>query len=184
MSARRPPRPRDPKGRREAIVAAAVEVIAEHGLGNASHRLIAERADVPLGSTTYYFPTRGDLVASALEKNLRDWARELERWADALTRDPFPATLVSLAASYLADRARAVVEYELYIAAAREPELRELVRQWLELLERQLSPIAREGRARAIAMLVDGAIVRAVALDRPLDGEALEDGIAALMGGR
>jgi len=180
---RRPPRPRDPEGRREAIVDAAIEVIAEHGIGSASHRLIAERADVPLGSTTYYFPTRGDLVAAALERSAEQAAREVERWAEALARDPSAATLSGLASSYLDDRPRAVVEYELYVAAARAAGLRGVAQRWIGAFERQLEPIVGTVRARAIAMVIDGAMVQAVALDRELDAEALEAALQLLLAG-
>lgn len=180
-AARRAPRPRDPAGRREAIVDAAVAVIAEHGIGDASHRRIAERADVPLGSTTYYFPTRAELIAAALEKSGEDWTREVERWGAALAEDASPTALQALVASYLADRSRAIVEYELYVAAAREKRLRPLAQQWLQQLHERLAPVAGPVRARAIAMLLDGAMVQAVALGEPLDAEAVEAGLTALL---
>ena len=181
MSGARRPRPRDPQGRREAIVAAACEVIAEHGLASASHRLIARRADVPLGSTTYYFPTRDDLHAAALERSVRACVEELERWAERLAGDPTAAALTELAAGYLADRARAIVEFELYLAAAREPRLRPLAASWIERLRSLLEPIAGAPRAHAIAMLLDGAMLQAHVLDRPLDAEALAPALAALL---
>jgi DNA-binding transcriptional regulator YbjK len=181
-AARRAPRPRDPEGRREAIVNAAVAVIAEHGIGDATHRRIAARADVPLGSTTYYFPSRAELVAAALERSGEDWTRECERLGAALAEEASPEALQALVTSYLADRARAIVEYELYVAAAREERLRPLAQAWLEQLHERLEPVAGPIRARAIAMLLDGAMVQAVALARPLDAEAVEAGLAALLG--
>ncbi len=182
MRSRRTPRPRDPEGRREAIVDAAVTVIAEHGIGDATHRRIAAQADVPLGSTTYYFPTRAELVAAALEKSGEDWTRECERWGAALAEDSSPGALQALVTTYLADRARAIVEYELYVAAAREERLRPLAQTWLEQLHERLEPVAGPVRARAIAMLLDGAMVQAVALARPLDADAVAAGLAALLG--
>ncbi|WP_097197202.1 TetR/AcrR family transcriptional regulator [Blastococcus aggregatus] len=98
-------RSRDPEGRREEILAAAEVVIAEVGIERATHRLIAERAGVALGSTTYYFPTRRDLVAAALERATRVLREELARWTDVL-RDAgdVPSALAGLIHEYLQDQ--------------------------------------------------------------------------------
>ncbi|MFD6726091.1 TetR family transcriptional regulator, partial [Streptomyces sp. NPDC060131] len=43
----------DPQ-RRERILAATLDLIAEEGIARVSHRRIAQRAGVPLGSMTYH----------------------------------------------------------------------------------------------------------------------------------
>ncbi|MGH3370480.1 MAG: TetR/AcrR family transcriptional regulator [Nocardioidaceae bacterium] len=60
-------RRRDPD-RKQRILQAAVEVIAEHGLPRTTHRLIAATADVPLGSLTYHFSTLDDLCRQGFEQ--------------------------------------------------------------------------------------------------------------------
>ena len=58
-----------PKGerRRHALVEAAVALLAEGGLEAVRHRAVADRAGLPLASTTYYFTSLDDLVAAAVE---------------------------------------------------------------------------------------------------------------------
>lgn len=51
--------------RRERIAQAALDVIAEGGLRAATHRTIATRAEVPLGSVTYHFATLEDILVAA-----------------------------------------------------------------------------------------------------------------------
>src|SRR5687768_15836729 len=99
---------RDPEARRQQIIKAAVRVIAEVGVGNVTHRRIAALAGVPLGSTTYYFPTLDDLVAAALREATEYSRAGLEAWAEELTvsRD-VPATFVDLVRRYLEDRDQA-----------------------------------------------------------------------------
>ncbi|SCC68911.1 transcriptional regulator, TetR family [Kosakonia oryziphila] len=46
-------RPNGPQ-RRERILEATLDTIAEHGIQAVTHRKIASCADVPLGSMTYY----------------------------------------------------------------------------------------------------------------------------------
>jgi DNA-binding transcriptional regulator YbjK len=175
-------RRRDPERRRAEIVEATVGVIAEHGLSSVSHRLIAQRAGVPLGSTTYYFPTLGDLVAEALAVAAESWNDELQRrLSEPIAYDNAPAVLVDLVSGYLVDRARAIVEYELFVAAARDERLRPIARSWTDQIHRLLGSITDPTRARAIAMVLDGAMLRALVLEDPLDRESLELALQALI---
>ena len=48
--------------RRQSIVDAAVQVIAEEGLARATTRRIAERADAPLGALHYCFRNKDELI--------------------------------------------------------------------------------------------------------------------------
>ena len=66
------------QGRREQILEATLRVIGREGREAVTHRAVAEEAGVPLGSTTYYFDSRDDLLGQALE---RVSAQEVERYA-------------------------------------------------------------------------------------------------------
>lgn len=176
------PHRRDPGGRREEILRAAIDVIAENGLGGATHRLIADRANVPLGSTTYYFPTLSDLTASALEFAMARYDDELDDWDEELgTSRDVVSTLVDLTSRYVADQTTAIIEYELYVAAAHEEQLRPIARQWVERLSGIVAPFTSATAAKGITMLVDGAIVEAIALNRPLDTVTLRESIGKLI---
>lgn len=176
------PAVRDPEGRRRAIVAATVQCIADVGVGNVTHRLIARRAGVPLGSTTYYFPTLAALVAAALT----EVAAQAQRDADEvrallLAAEDLPAALRRYLVGFLADRSRAVLEYELYLAAARNEELRPAARVWLDGLQATLCELTDPASARALAALVDGVLVQALVTGEPLDEEALETAAGRLL---
>lgn len=176
---------RDPEARRQQIITAAVRVIADVGVGNVTHRRIAAVAGVPLGSTTYYFPTLDDLVAAAL-REATEYARAgLEVWAEELTisRD-LPATFVDLARRYLADRDQALLEYELCLAAARTPELRPAAQLWVDGLRGICARFAGPERGVAMAALLDGFLLQAITTDGPLDAEGLWAGVAALLSPR
>src|SRR5690349_22935278 len=58
-----------PKGerRRAALVEAAAELLVEGGFDAVRHRAVAERAGLPLASTTYYFDSLDELVTAAVE---------------------------------------------------------------------------------------------------------------------
>lgn len=174
---------RDPEGRRRAIVQAAIELVAEAGLGNVTHRQIASRAGVPLGSTTYYFPSLDDLMVTAL-REATDWCvAELDAWRTELQAGSPPVeTIVGLVERYLDDRSHALVEYELYLAAARTPELRPFARVWIDGMRDVLVPVVGMVAAAAVASMIDGVILQALVTGETLDRESLREGVARLVG--
>jgi DNA-binding transcriptional regulator YbjK len=176
-------RPRDPQGRRRALSAAVVEVIGEVGVGRVTHRAVAARAGVPLGATTYYFPTLADLVTSGLEE-LADRARdELCDWAEQIGdgRD-LPRTLSRLMSEYLGDRSKALLEYELYLAAARNPHLRPLAGIWTDGMRDLLIPITGPALATTTTALIDGVLLQALVTGEDPDPEILRAGLTQLLG--
>ena len=177
------PRRRDPEGRRRAIVEAALEVVVELGVERTTHRVIAARAGVPLGATTYYFPTLRDLLAAALDEAAARERTELAQWLERIGDGAdLPFRLTVLATSYLADRDRARLDYELYVAAARTPELRPVARIWLDGTREPLAALVGPASARAAAALLDGTLLQAVVTGAELDADELEAALRALLG--
>jgi DNA-binding transcriptional regulator YbjK len=174
-----------PKGerRRSALVEAGVELLLEGGFDAVRHRAVAERAGLPLASTTYYFDSLEELVTAVVELHSR---RELEvgkqRLAELATRTRGPDALIELVLDMLLGPARAdreadaeavLVRYERLVATGRRTYLRPLMRtlsdelrQLLaEMFARSGKPVGAEELDRLIA-LVDGAVVNAlVAVD-------------------
>jgi TetR/AcrR family transcriptional regulator, regulator of biofilm formation and stress response len=177
---------RDPEARRQQIVTAAVRAIVEVGVGNVTHRRIAALAGVPLGSTTYYFPTLDDLVAAALREAIESARAGLEEWAEELiVSDDVPATFVDLARRCLEDREQTLLEYELFLAAARTPELRPVAQLWVDGLRGICARFAGgPERGFALAALIDGHLMHALATEGPLDVDGLRAGVSALISRR
>ena len=83
-------KPNDP-GRRLRILDATLDVIKTDGISAVSYRGVAARAEVPLGSMTYYFPTLEGLILSALDST----RSELEpRYAAPIRDARSPADVV------------------------------------------------------------------------------------------
>ena len=51
--------------RKLKILNATVQLLAEKGLAGVTHRAVDNAAEIPQGSTTYYFPKKLDLLESA-----------------------------------------------------------------------------------------------------------------------
>ncbi|MGE7390269.1 TetR/AcrR family transcriptional regulator [Streptomyces sp. NPDC004126] len=160
-----PARRYDP-GRRQRIIDAAIRVVGDRGIAGLSHRSAAAEADVPLGSTTYHFKTLDDLLIAALRQANEAYApvlvfREGEDLAGALAR--------LLGEVLDADRGRAELEYELYLAALRRPALRPVAAEWCEAVTTALEDHTDPLTARALVAVMDGISLQVLLTGTPYD---------------
>jgi DNA-binding transcriptional regulator YbjK len=127
------------RGRREQILDATLRVIGRDGREAVTHRAVAEEAGVPLGSTTYYFDSRDDLLGQALEHVAR---KEIERHrmlGEELRKAKTPRALADLLVNELIfeaeDRVAYIAEYELWLEAGRRADLREAATAWCDAVQ-------------------------------------------------
>ena len=168
-TADRPVRRHDPD-RRERIVDAAVEVIAEHGVAGTTHRLIAAAADVPLGSLTYHFTSLEDLRAQAFARHADRMAVKYEAHFAGVrsTEDVVEAVTDLIHGDAGADDRDWAVAYELFLAALRDPALRTVTESWMRrsrsILERFVDPTT----SRGLDALIEGLVMHKVLSTRPV----------------
>lgn len=163
--------------RRQELVAAAAELLREGGFDAVRHRAVAERAGLPLASTTYYFGSLEELVCAAVEHASRAELAAGRRRLDELASAPRDAAaLVELVLDLLlGPQSRrggldaVLLRYEQLVGAGRRPYLAPLMRALRPELDELLTEIlARSGRAvdtvelRRLVALVDGAVVSAL----------------------
>ncbi|MGH2938196.1 MAG: TetR/AcrR family transcriptional regulator [Solirubrobacterales bacterium] len=177
------PRGKNDPGRRERIARAAIEVVAEKGVAGLTHRAVATKADLPLGSTTYHFASLEDLLASGIEQAKIALDQRLSEWAEELGDEPdLPAALAALlATSSGSARERGVVEYELYLAALRRPALRQLAYEWDRALPTVLTRFTDPVTANALAMTVDGVLLQSLVRGTPVTVDEIEPMFAKIM---
>ncbi|QBI56257.1 TetR/AcrR family transcriptional regulator [Streptomonospora litoralis] len=161
-------RRRHDPGRRERIVRACLDVIAEHGVAGTSHRRVAAAADVPLGSMTYHFTGMGDLLHAAFAHFAGSVVERFEhRMAAAPNAEEAKRAVVAIITDDVFDTRRGLVlTHELYTLAARDPAYRDLTNGWMRssraALERHFDPTT----ARLIDALIEG-----LTIHRALDTE-------------
>ncbi|MFD8493989.1 TetR/AcrR family transcriptional regulator [Amycolatopsis sp. NPDC059657] len=170
-----------PKGerRRAALVEAAAQLLGEGGFDAIRHRAVAERADLPLASTTYYFDSLDELVTAAVEHYSFTELAESRKRIEAQS-DPAKGVegLLDLILFMLlgdetgdteADNEAVVLRYERLVATGRRKYLRPVMRkitvefnaQLGEIFSRAGRPMSPTGVERLVA-LVDGAVVNAL----------------------
>ncbi|AXE89208.1 TetR family transcriptional regulator [Streptomyces sp. Go-475] len=147
----------DPQ-RRARIVAATLDLIAEDGVAGVSHRKIAARAGVPLGSMTYHFSGIDELLGEAF-RSFTDHIVALfdAHLAPPADRDEARAAVADLIHALSEGSQRdLVLTQELYTLAARRPAYRELTREWMARSRAHLEKHFDPGTARQLDALVEG----------------------------
>ncbi len=160
--------------RRDRVIDAAIDCIAEHGVAGTSHRKIAERADVPLGSMTYHFANMDELLVEAFTRFARSIADAfIDRMTTAHTEDDALAAIVELIHEDLQRSAREhVLTYELYTLAARRGEFRSITEDWMRASRTALEQHFPPEVARTLDAYIEGAALH-IALDRTPPPRAL-----------
>jgi len=172
-----------PKGerRRYALVSAAAELLREGGFEAVRHRAVARRAGLPLASTTYYFSSLDDLIASAVAHIGMLEVAQLRAQVATLSRrrrsaDKTADLLVDLLVGSESEprlTEQLISRYERHIACARLPGLREIQRRsQRQRVDAVADVIDRSGRSvrpelvSALICTVDGAVVSALVDER------------------
>jgi DNA-binding transcriptional regulator YbjK len=177
------PRQDRSRRRREALLRATIELLGETGVRSVTHRAVAERAGLPLASTTYYFRSVHELVEEALKLHVTERVAELEGMA---------AGALGIGGASAADIAERLAEvlvaaptpilaaqYQMYLEAGRNPALQPAVADALAAFEGlaagMLSALGAsdpEGAAEAFVALLDGFALHRLARPRDSAREA------------
>ena|SRR5438132_13446008 len=182
MGNKQSPRQDRSRRRREALLRATIELLGETGAKSVTHRAVAERAALPLASTTYYFDSVQQLIEEALKLHVADRVAELQALAVAVSVGGASAQdIAGRLAEALVTRPAGVLvaQYQMYLEAARNPALQPAVGEALAAFERLAGAVlaalgAREPEqaADAFVALLDGFALHRVARPRPADQEA------------
>jgi DNA-binding transcriptional regulator YbjK len=115
--------------RRTQILDAAIEILADTGIGGVTHRQVDTRAGLPSGTTSNYFRTRLALL-EAVTAYVADLHWQRVAVLQALTDQPqSPEGVKALMTRMITDpdegsQRRNIARWELFLEGTRRPELR------------------------------------------------------------
>lgn len=173
---------RNDPDRRDRIIDACLDVIAESGVAGASHRRIADAAGVPLGSMTYYFSGIDELLREAFTRFGTSVSDRFEvRMRAASDPESARASVVAIILEdVFGDTRELVLSHELYTLAAREPSYRALTTAWMtrsrDALELHFDPET----ARLLDALIEGLSIHRALDDRAHDPTEVADAVARI----
>lgn len=168
MSERRPYRREAEDKRREALISAALDLVAEGGSQAATVRAIAERAGVTPGLIRHYFTSKDDLTREAYRHLMDRMTQDAAAALDLAPKDPL-ARLAAFVGSSLQPPVVDPVAVGLWAGflhdVRRDPTLREVHAAtylgFRDLLQSLIADLPRAGaadRLRADAIACNGVI--------------------------
>jgi DNA-binding transcriptional regulator YbjK len=177
-------RRRSGEERIDEILRATLDVVRREGLGAVTQRTVSEVSGVPLGSLTYYFASKQELLRAALALYVAEDVARLREVAEELAATG--ATGEEVVARFTdvleAEATGGVAQFELYLEASRDPVLRETaiesLRAYAQVAEMGLRaagvPEAEAGAAVIVAT-IDGLGLQRIAAgdEAPAIGPAL-----------
>ncbi|WP_405651252.1 TetR/AcrR family transcriptional regulator [Streptomyces sp. NBC_00019] len=157
---------------REALLNAAVRVVARGGLRKLTYRAVAEEAGVTHGLVVHHFGSRDALIEEALAHTIR---------TSLNTSDLEPGTgrvadfSSGLSRMVTADPGTQAFQYELLLESRRRPELlpqlRALYDEYFDATQRELGRMLPSGADKALTRLVfaalDGLVLHQLVFDEP-----------------
>ncbi|TYR51652.1 TetR/AcrR family transcriptional regulator [Streptomyces parvus] len=175
------PRKRDPEATRQAILGAAAEITVQQGAAALTHRSVAARAGVALGSTTRYFASIDDLR----EATLRMLGGEVDAYLarvelDLASCEDLAESLAGTMHDFLVDSRQVHATLAMITAAASDTSMRSLALRWTDRLDALLT--ARVGSERAVAaqVYIDGATIHAALHEAPLSRDTVAQTLRAI----
>ena len=159
-----------PADRRQLILETTLKLIARGGVDSVTHRRVADAANIPLGSTTYYFKSRDHLLREAFDHYLTQATQMQEALANGLIESEAELVdyLVAVTQREFEQEETLLAEYELTLFAARDAHVAAALHQWDAML---IKRIARALRGLGASSPTDGAhtvlnLMRGYELDR------------------
>ncbi|MEU1181105.1 TetR family transcriptional regulator [Streptomyces sp. NPDC005820] len=144
---------------REALLNAAVRVVARGGLRKLTYRAVAEEAGVTHGLVVHHFGSRDALIEEALAHTIRT---SLSTSALEPGTGKVADFATGLSEMVSADPDTQVFQYELLLESRRRPELlpqlRALYDQYFDATRRELGRMLPAGADRALTRLVFAAL--------------------------
>ena len=176
-------RSRDPEGRRSTILLAAGELIREIGVSAVTHRKVAEKAQVPLGSTTQYFASLTDLIAEALTGLTADVQARLDQVAEELmAAEDVASVLADLVESTVADSTLVRNELSFVLLHTTHPKLKRYIRSDDEVVRQALTQLSSREQADAVIVHIHGLMLYSALLNRRVPRAEMEESFRRLLG--
>lgn len=176
------PRKRDPERRRQEVLDAAAQIVVEHGADALTHRAVAARAGLALGTMTRHFPSIDELR----EATLRRLGDEVDAALDEVEADlasggDLADRIAELMQQSFLDNRQVHATMALVNAATFDPSLRSITVRWTDGLTDMLADRVGQERAVAVNVYIDGALMHAALGDTPLSRDAMTRAIRAIL---
>jgi DNA-binding transcriptional regulator YbjK len=173
----------DATSRRDLLIDTTLGVIAEHGVAGTTHRRVAAAAQVPLGSTTYYFADLHDLLGAAFGRFADRISERFEaRLARARTVEEAITEITDFLLYDFDDPQDLALSYEFYAYAIRRPVIGDMVEAWFARSQQALVRFFDPVTARLVDTFIEGLFTYRGLAREFADGAEIRRGLELLSG--
>ena len=173
------------ESRKNLLLDAAVNVVAERGSGALTHRAAAAAAGVSVASVTYHFPSIADLRQAMFDHAGSRIGLAFRSAIEAASSDvaDIPEIAAAFSASLVGERrVDTTAVFEMIIAAGHDPSLRPLVQFFNDRLADLLAPYTgNRFSALTIAAAIQGLILTDLARSDSEEAHGLHIAVADLI---
>ncbi len=175
--------PNDPN-RREKILQATLDTIAEHGIHAVTHRKIATCAGVPLGSMTYYFDGKEPLLEEAFTWFTRKMSQQYRDYFAGVSGPEMACESITtvIYSSEVTTPHNMELMYQLYAMMNRKPTLRSVMQDWMQTSQRTLEQWFDPATARALDAFIEGMTLHFATDRQPLAREEIRKMVGRIAG--
>ena len=176
-------RPNDPQ-RRERILQATLDTIAEHGINAVTHRKIALCAGVPLGSMTYYFDGIDSLLEEAFTGFTLDMSRQYRDFFAGVSGPEMACESITtlIHSSEVTTQRNMELMYQLYAFMNRRKALKTVMQGWMKISQTTLEQWFDPATARALDAFIEGMSLHFVTDREPLSREEIRAMVGRIAG--
>ena len=161
--------------RRDKIVQATLEAIVTYGIHGVTHRKIAEIAQVPLGSMTYYFSGIDALLMEAFGRFTDTMSQQYQAFFEGVADAPQACHAITemIYSSRVTTPDNMELMYQLYAFASRKPTLKAVMQNWMQRSQQTLEHWFDPATARALDAFIEGMTLHFVTDKTPLAREEI-----------
>lgn len=176
-------RPNDPQ-RRERILQATLESIAEHGINAVTHRKIATCAGVPLGSMTYYFDGIDSLLEEAFTGFTQAMSLQYREFFAGVSGPEMACEAITtlIHSSEVTTPHNMELMYQLYALMNRKPALKKVMQDWMQISQSTLEQWFDPVTTRALDAFIEGMTLHFVTDREPLSREEIRAMVGRIAG--
>nr|WP_318382214.1 TetR family transcriptional regulator [uncultured Enterobacter sp.] len=176
-------RPNDPL-RRERILDATLQTIAEHGISAVTHRKIASCADVPLGSMTYYFEGIDALLQEAFTRFTFQMSEQYQAYFNDVQSQEMACEAITelIHGAAITTPRNMELMYQLYAFMSRKPALKAVMQNWMQSSQGTLKHWFDPVTARALDAFIEGMTLHVVTDRQPLSREEIRAMVGRIAG--
>ena len=167
-----------------AVEAATLDTIAEHGIHAVTHRKIATCAGVPLGSMTYYFDGMEPLLEEAFTWFTRQMSQQYRDFFAGVTGPEMACESITtlIHSSQVTTPHNMALMYQLYAFMHRSAALKTVMQDWMKMSQTTLEQWFDPVTTRALDAFIEGMTLHYVTDRAPLSREEIRAMVGRIAG--